>query len=121
MDNKTIGRNISRFRDMKGKKAFDVAESIGLKEAAYTKYERGETNITVDFLQKVADVLELDPMLFLTSSPTHILENIHNSPIAIQENSTFNTHNEQQTQLMLKLIDSVVVLTEKVTKLMDRK
>ncbi|MBS1746117.1 MAG: helix-turn-helix transcriptional regulator [Bacteroidetes bacterium] len=42
MDNLTIGRNIAKFRKLKDIKAFDMAERLGLKEATYTKYERGK-------------------------------------------------------------------------------
>jgi transcriptional regulator with XRE-family HTH domain len=120
MDNTTVGRNIQKFRMLKDIKASDMATRLGMKEAAYTKYERGETAITLDFVQKVAEVLEIDPVLIVATSPNHILQNIQHSPIAIQHHSTFQTSNEQQTQLMFKLIESVVKLNERLIALLER-
>lgn len=120
MDNLTIGQNIAKFRKLKDIKAFDMAERLGLKEAAYTKYERGETAITIDFVQKVAEVLEINPLQILTTSPNNILENIQHSLIAIQHHSTFQTYNEQQTQLMLKLIESIVSLNQRLVSVLEK-
>jgi len=120
MDNLTIGQNIAKFRKLKDFKAFDIAERLGMKEATYTKYERGETAITIDFVQKVADVLEVDVLQILTTSPSNILQNITNSPIAIQHHSTFQTYNEQQTQTMLTLMETVVKVNERLLTLLEK-
>ncbi|SNS74292.1 hypothetical protein SAMN06295967_1219 [Belliella buryatensis] len=37
LENKSIGRNFSMFRKLRDKKAVEVADYLGLKEAAYTK------------------------------------------------------------------------------------
>lgn len=121
MDNLTIGQNIAKFRKLKDIKAFDMADRLGMKEAAYTKYERGETAITIDFVQKIAEILEINPLQILTTSPSNILENIQHSSIAIQHHSTFQTYNEQQIQLMLKLVESVVMMNERLVALLERK
>jgi transcriptional regulator with XRE-family HTH domain len=121
LENKAIGRNLALFRKLREKKASEVAEFIGIGEAAYTKYERGESRITIDIIQKVADLLKLDPLQILSTKPGSIVENITNSSIAIQENSTFQTSNDQQTALMLKLIENVVAMNEKLMVLLERK
>ncbi|MES3017438.1 MAG: helix-turn-helix transcriptional regulator [Bacteroidota bacterium] len=121
LDTLTIGQNIAKFRKLKDIKASDMSERIGMKEGTYTKYERGETAITVDFLQKVAEVLDISPITLLSVSPSNILENIHNSSIAIQDHSTFQTSNEKQTQLMLKLMETVAVLNERIIKILEKK
>lgn len=120
MDSLTIGQNIAKFRKLKDIKAFDMAERLGMKEATYTKYERGETAITIEFVQKVAEILEVDPIQIITTSPGNILENIQNSSIAIQHHSTFQTYNEQQAQLMLQLMESVIVLNQRLVTLLEK-
>jgi len=119
LNNVTIGRNIARYRKMKEMKASDLAERIGMKEATYTKYERGESNITIDFVKKVAQVLEVDPIALMTISPSHLLKNISNSSIAIQENSTFQTVNQQQTETMLQLMQQLSLLNERLLNLLE--
>lgn len=118
LENKTIGRNIARFRKFKEKKAIEVAEHIGIGEAAYTKYERGESKITIDFIQKVSEYLQIDPLLLLSASEGHVIENISNSPFAI--NGSVTTTNEQQNQAILKLIDNVVEMNKRVMELLER-
>jgi transcriptional regulator with XRE-family HTH domain len=109
------------FRKIRGIKAFDMAERLGIKEATYTKYERGETKITIDFVQKVAEELKIDPLQLMTTTPSNFIENGNNSPIAIQHHSTFQTTNEQQTQMMLKLMETVMALNEKMMKLLEER
>jgi len=120
LENKTIGRNLALFRKLREKKAFEVAEYIGIGEAAYTKYERGEAKITIEIIQKVAELLMVDPLQILTAKPGSFVENVSNSSIAIQENSIFQTTNDQQTQLMMKLFESVVAMNERLISLLEK-
>ncbi len=81
LDNKKIGHNIYIQRKIAGLKAFDVAEQLGIKEAAYTKYERGETKITIDFVKKLAMIFNIDPLLILSTPPDTFYSQITNSTI----------------------------------------
>lgn len=125
LENEAIGRNISMFRKVRGIKAFDMAERLGMKEGTYTKYERGETKITIDFLQGVAKELKVDPVQILTSSPGNYIDSGNNSPGAVLGRVggayTYQTTNEQQTQMMLKLMESVMAMNEKVMKLLEER
>jgi transcriptional regulator with XRE-family HTH domain len=120
LENKSIGRNLALFRKLRDKKALEVAEHVGLSEAAYTKYERGESKITIEIIQKVAEFLKVDPLQIVSTSPNNFLENIQNSSIAIQDNSTFQTYNEQQMQSMLKLMENMMSISSKLIELLDK-
>lgn len=114
LENGAIGRNISLYRKMCGVKAIEVAEKLGLKEAAYTRYERGEGAITVKMVRQIAEILNVDPLQLITTQPG-IAKNGSNSPsaiVALQANNC-QTINENQLQLTLKLIESVTTLNEK--------
>lgn len=119
-ENKSIGRNMALLRKLRDKKAIEVAEYVGISESAYTKYERGETKITVELIQKVAEFLKVDPLQIVAASPSTFLENIQNSSIAIQENSTFSTHNEKQDEMMLKLIENMMIVSQKLIELLEK-
>lgn len=121
LENKTIGRNLSMFRKMKDKKAAQVAKYIGISESAYTKYERGESKINIDIIQKVAEFLNINPLQIVASQPGYIFENITNSPIAIQDHSTFQTTNEEQNKLITNLVKNVMAMNEKIMKLLEKK
>lgn len=118
LENVTIGRNFARFRKFREKKALEVAHHIGIGTAAYTKYERGESKITIDVIQKVAEFLDIDPLQLITMSEGNVVENVHNSPFAI--NGTVQTSNELQNQAMLQLIENVVEMNRRIMELLEK-
>jgi transcriptional regulator with XRE-family HTH domain len=122
LENKAIGRNISMYRKIRGMKASDVAERLGMKEASYTRYERGEASITVDIIQQVAEVLKVDPLMMLSVSPSNFIENGSNSPNSIVALHAHNcqTTNEQQTQMMLTLMENIVALNERLMAFLEK-
>ncbi|MGJ1535040.1 helix-turn-helix domain-containing protein [Sphingobacterium multivorum] len=120
LDNKKIGHKIYIQRKIAGLKAFDVAEQLGIKEAAYTKYERGETKITIDFVKKISEIFKIDPLLLLSSNDVNYFDNIHNSPIL----STFHTYqstNEKQNEAILALIENVIEMNKNIMQLLNDK
>ncbi len=122
LENKSIGRNLTLFRKLRDKKAFEVAEHIGLSEAAYTKYERGESKITIDLIQKVAEFLNVDPLMLISAQPGHFIENVHDS-IAVVGSYTggnFQTCDAKQMELMLKLMENVTAISQKVIELLEK-
>ena len=121
IDNQTVGQNISKFRKLKDIKAADIANQLGMKEAAYTKHERGETSINIDFVQKVAKILDINPLAIISASPDNFLQSITNSSVAIQGNSTLQNTNDKHTELMLKLLENVTMVNERLLTLLERK
>ncbi|PRY98882.1 helix-turn-helix protein [Marinilabilia salmonicolor] len=130
LENKKIGRNLALYRKMRDKKALEVAEHLGLSEAAYTKYERGESKITVELVQKVSEFLKVDPLAILSAQPGHFIESIENSPISgtgsngIGNSSSiggdFSSYDKKQAEMMMKLMENVVRLSERVIEMMEK-
>jgi len=127
LENAAIGRNISMYRKIKGLKAFDLAEQLGMKESTYTRYERGEGAITVDMVRKVAEILKIDPLNLLSVHPNTLIENANSPNSVVNLNSSnsstseWNTANEEQVKMMLKLMESVLALNEKLVSLLNKK
>lgn len=122
LENKTIGRNLYRLRKIRDKKAFDVAKYVGIGEAAYTKYERGESKITIELIQKVAEFYKIDPLQLLSTAASNFVDNVTNSQVLLSSNfHTFQTFSQDQNQMMLKLIESVISMNEKITALLEKK
>lgn len=126
LDNKAIGGNISMYRKIRGIKASDIAQRLGISESSYTRYERGETSITIDLIKQIADELRVDPVTLLSIHPSNFIDNA-NSPNSVVltsnsiSSSELNTVNEEQTKVMLKLMESVVAISEKLIGLLDKK
>ena len=90
LDNKIIGESIAKLRIHKSKKAREVAFYLNIGEAAYTKYERGETAITIPFINKVANFFDVNPIDIIQNKPENIIENIYAANFAKQNNRTNN-------------------------------
>ena len=116
LSNKAVGRNLAKFRMMRDMKASDLAERIGMKEAAYTKYERGESKVTIDLVQKVATALEVDPIMILATAPDNFIESISNNTVSgvlmgngdLEVKGDFNAADKQQQELMVKLMEKLI-------------
>ena len=119
LENTRIGKNLQNFRRIREKKALEVAEHIGIGEAAYSKYERGESQITISLIQKVAEFLEVDPLQIISTSPSNFFENVHNSPI-LSNFQTYQAGNEEQTKMMMKLMENIVLLNDRLISMLDR-
>lgn len=87
LDNKQIGQSIAKLRNHREIKAAELAKFLNLSTAAYTKYERGETAITINFLNHVAEFFDINPLQLLQSTPENIVENIYNSKVVIDNGS----------------------------------
>jgi hypothetical protein len=61
--------------------------------------------------------LKVDSFKLLSSTANQVIENVTNSAI----NGTYQTTNEQHNQMMLKLIESVMALNERVMRLLEEK
>jgi len=122
LDNKIVGRNMYITRKIKDTKAAEVADYLGISESAYTKYERGESKITIDIVQKVAELHKIDPIHLLTAPSRSIIDSgISNSPTSIVGNNNINTMNDEQTKLIAKLIETQIAMTEKIMALLEKK
>ncbi|MGD9558643.1 MAG: helix-turn-helix domain-containing protein, partial [Mangrovibacterium sp.] len=117
LENKTIGRNMALYRKIRGMKAFEVAEGLGLKEASYTRYERGEVAITVPIIQKVAEILKVDPLTLISVPPSSFLESGNNSPGAIVGKNNIQSMSGEQLNIMLKLMENMMTINQKLIEL----
>jgi transcriptional regulator with XRE-family HTH domain len=120
LDNKIVGRNLAKFRKLRDIKASDIAERIGMKESAYSKYERGESQITIELVQKIATALDVDPISILTASPENFIESISNNTASAVGNNVdvdvkgdVNAADPQQTKLMMGLMEKLIEMLGK--------
>jgi transcriptional regulator with XRE-family HTH domain len=106
--NKIVGQNISKLRKHREIKAFIVATHLGMSESNYTKYERGETAITLDFLNSISEFFEVGLIGLLISTPENIIE-------------FFLTTKNQNPVVMTPEIQCTIELLKKQILSMDKK
>jgi transcriptional regulator with XRE-family HTH domain len=123
LENNAIGRNISMYRKVRGVKAVEVARKLGLKEAAYTRYERGEVALTINIVRQVAEILKVDPLNLLALTPTNFVEsgNSSTNTVVSLNSSNWQTSSEEQTKMMIALMQSVTALSERLTAMLEKK
>lgn len=121
LENKTIGRNFYKFRKLRERKAFEVADFLGIKEATYTKYERGESKITVDIIQKVSEFLKVDPIQMISTNPENIIESVNNSPFTFSGNVKTSYVDIKQTEIMMKMMETMMQMNEAIRKILEGK
>ena len=70
-----IGINIRKLREKKGFSQEFVADKLGINQSTYGKLERDISNVTLDRLFKIADVLEEDITTVLDIGKKNIINN----------------------------------------------
>lgn len=106
---------IRKIRETKGFKQDYIADKLGISTTAYSKMENGETKITLDKLEKIAEVYKTDVESILKFDP-HINFNVHNSPkSAIGTNPVYH----ENEKLVEQLKNEVSFLKEQMTKLWE--
>lgn len=118
IDNRIIGQNIAKIRKHKEIKAIEIANHLGISESAYTKYERGETEITISFISKVCNYFQVDPITIFESTPSSVIEKVYASNIAIQTNSNFSSINESMLNYFGTLSSAIMEQTKLLVALM---
>lgn len=103
IDQAVVGQNIAIIRKRRNIKASVIAHRLQMSESNYTKYERGEINITLEFLNQIAEYFNVKVIDLLISNPDNIFENIHNS--YDQRKLTFQTTNAEVLSMLKTQLD----------------
>lgn len=60
-----VGRNLRRHRKKRGFSQEAFADEMGVHRTYFSSVERGERNLTLQTLEKIADFLGVDPRTLL--------------------------------------------------------
>lgn len=66
---RTVGRNLRAHRQAKGLSQEAFADELGVHRTYMGGVERGERNLTLKSLEKIAQQIDVDPLALL--QPTH--------------------------------------------------
>lgn len=101
-----IGYKIKSIRELKNLTQEYMAEKLDISQAAYSKLEKGNTKISEDKLNKIAEILEVNPDDITDFDNKKILNSYNNSIIG--NNSNYNDAN-----LIRQLYEDKIALLEK--------
>jgi transcriptional regulator with XRE-family HTH domain len=71
----------------------DVAIKLGIKQTAYSKIELGTTQLTIDRINKLAKIFEVEPEYFLNNDIPFV-----NNNNGTHSKAVINPHNYYETQ-----------------------
>lgn len=123
LDNQQIGENIAHYRKQQGVDVDLMGDYVGLSKEVYLQYEKGELDFSIRLVQKIGEVLKVDPLLLLSSRPGQFVGGIHHSPfggIGNYVGGNFQMQDERQTQLMLQLMENMLKLSEGMIEVMGK-
>jgi transcriptional regulator with XRE-family HTH domain len=93
------GDKIKTIRELRGYSQEYLSGKLGIAQNTYSKIETGQTKLSVDVLNKIADVLGVSPEDIISNQPAIINFKLNSS------NHENNTH-EKLTELVEKIIAS---------------
>ena len=112
--------NIKKARQKRGVSHEAMAINLGITQAAYTKMERNETKLTVDRLQKIAEILDVQLEELLGLSPQSFHQDIHNNEtvtaISQQKVETLYQDNKETYEKLLASKDEQIALLKEMLK-----
>lgn len=62
---RSVGRNLRRYRQARGLSQEDFADLVGVHRTYMGGLERGERNLTLKSLERIATVIAVDPLELL--------------------------------------------------------
>jgi len=66
---RTVGRNVRAYREAKGVSQEAFADALEVHRTYMGGIERGERNLTLRSLERLAERLQLDPLVLLQEAP----------------------------------------------------
>ena len=105
-----IGNKIKNIRELKNFTQEYMAEKLDISQAAYSKMEKGDTKISQDKLNKIAEILEVNLDDITDFDNKKVLNSFNNVK---GSNNGIITYNEKDMILIRQLYEDKVSLLEK--------
>ena len=111
MNNDIIGKNIRKFRELKGYSQEYMANEMELTQASYAKLESNSTKISVERLFTIAKLLETDVADILELNKQTIYhQDIKEHSIGHQEVKNLHQDNKEVYEKLLQSKDEQIAL-----------
>lgn len=102
--------NIRTIRQRKGISHEAMAINLGISQTAYTKIERKETKLTVERLQKIAEILDVKLDELLESEPQSFYQGIHHNDFVTAISHHLHQENREIYEKLIAAKDEQIAL-----------
>jgi len=103
-----LSDNIKTIREEKALKQIEVANHIGVDKSAYSKIEKGSRALTVDELQKVAQLFNMTTDQIINYDGKMPKEVVIEDKTAVEQMRLIQQLEEEDRQTIFKLIDKML-------------
>ncbi len=103
-----LAENIKTIREEKNLKQIDVAAHIGVDKSAYSKIEKGTRSLTVEELQKMAQLFNLTTDQIINYDGKMPKEVVIEDNTAVEQMRLIQQLDEEDKQTIFKLIDKML-------------
>jgi transcriptional regulator with XRE-family HTH domain len=103
-----LAENIKAIREEKNLKQIDVAAHIGVDKSAYSKIEKGTRSLTVEELQKMAQLFNLTTDQIINYDGKMPKEVVIEDKTAVEQMRLIQQLDEDDKQTIFKLIDKML-------------
>lgn len=119
--NNSIGENIRKHREFKGYSQEYMAQELGINQSSYAKIEKESTKLTVDRLQRISEVLEVEVSTLLNSSKQPIFNQTNeNGSYANGYIENLYIENKEITEKLLQSKDELIKKLEEQVSFMKK-
>ncbi len=107
---KKISDNIKKFRELKNITREHMAVELGMSLSGYSKIERGEIDLTITKIYKIAEVLGVEASQILNFDATQIFNVTHNNNVNHvngigAKDNTFNIKGDEYREKYVVLLE----------------
>lgn len=103
-----LADNIKAIREEKGLKQIEVAEHISVDKSAYSKIEKGLRALTVEELQKMAQLFNMTTDQIINYDGKMPKEVVIEDKTAVEQMRLIQQLDEEDKQTIFKLIDKML-------------
>lgn len=104
---------IKRIRELKNVSQEYIANQLGISTRAYSKIETGETQLTINRLNEIGDILGIDPIEILGFDEKQVFNNCkQEGNIGINHNSIPDKLIEQYEKTINLLERQIIILQD---------
>lgn len=104
-----VAENIKHYRELKKMTREQVADALQLSLSGYAKLERGEVDISVSKLFKIAEILQVSVPQILNFDATQVFNLSHNQVIngvsVTEQHNTTDTYKDKYIALLEKEVE----------------
>jgi transcriptional regulator with XRE-family HTH domain len=104
----SISHNIKAIREEKGLKQIEIANHIGVDKSAYSKIEKDLRALTVDELQKMAQLFNMTTDQIINYDGKIPKEVVIEDKTAVEQMRLIQQLDEDDKQTIFKLIDKML-------------